>query len=54
MGPEEKKVGSVQVLEKSEPDVVGREDDMPGKGLNGDDTSKVEVVSGCWGVSIKC
>ena len=37
---------SAELLEKSEPEVVGRDDDVPTTELNGDDMSKVEVASG--------
>ena len=42
------KMDSVELLEKSEPDVVGREDGVPTKEVNEDDTSNAGRGSGRW------
>lgn len=49
MGSEEKPyMDSVELVEKSEPDVVGRDDEVSATGLKDDDMSKVEAESGGW------
>jgi len=47
-------IDSAEPLEKSESDVVGRDDDMPGKELNDDEMSKAEAASGRWWATDKC
>lgn len=39
---------SAELLEKSEPDVVGRDDEVPATELKDDEMSKVEAASGDW------
>lgn len=39
---------SAELLENSESDVVGRDDDMPTKEVNGDDMPKAEPASARW------
>lgn len=47
--PEEKpNMDSAELLENSESDVVGRDDDMPTKEVNGDDMPKAEPASARW------
>ena len=50
METEEEKLNmdSAELLEKSESDVVGRDDVMPAKELNDVDMSKAEPASGRW------
>lgn len=45
MGPEAKPImDSAELLEKSEPDVVGREDDVPARELNDDMSKEVAAL----------
>jgi hypothetical protein len=55
VGWEEKpNMDSVELLEKSEPDVVGRDDDVPAMELKGDDMLKVEEASADWWTTVEC
>lgn len=45
---------SAELAEKSESDVVGRDDDMPAKELNDVDMSKAEPASGRWWATARC
>lgn len=47
MDPEEKpNIDSAELVEKSESDDVGRDDEMPANELNGDDMSNAQAASG--------